>query len=1296
MTVAFESLSGVQDRFLKFHNLTIEDGLSNQFVSSIAQDGNGLCWFASSRGLDSYDGKTVRSYRHHPGDPTSLPDNRVSKIFADCNGCLWIATDSGLCRMTVPEKFDPVLYNCETLSVQGFANCLGGVLLLSDGSLLRYDFESESIARILPRLEGTVLAICQEPDGGIMINDSRQGILRLDFDSSDLELMIPCDAEDFSGEFIKDSHNNIWAASNTGGLLCYSLNDGEYSLRKSYTTENSGLSNNLVFSLLENDGEIWIATDGGGINVLDPETDDFTVYTYNPDNYYGIQSKSICMLYKSPDGTIWASTVRDGVIGIRRQPVRTIRAASPDSHYGLSVSTVLSMLKDDSGIVWIGTDGGGLNSYDPDTKLCDLWPSTSDLKITSITTCGPGKLLLGCYFDRLKVFDKGTGRISDFHLADPEIERLFFDTYVITTVCQVSEDKLYLFIGDDFYSCSLKDRNCSFISNLGPGTVVRIISTSARYTVAVKNGSVFEIDNESDSIKILYSQDEIVSSADVDKSGRIWLADTKTLKSSLRGNIDVREERLPIEMSPSMVRVEDSGKLWVCDRNNIVMYDSSIGKYRVFGAADGVTSNFYEERPSVFTDKSIIFGSDNGLVEIDRKAVDRAAPEPISGVSFRTASANGHELYVTNGALSLPNNFRQLTMWFNIVKSNIFDNREVTFHLDDGHKVIDIISECGIISVSSLPAGQYSVTATCLSSSGERHQLSLSPLTINVNRPVMASWPMVMVYILLLALLVCGIVKYQNHRRSLAYARMIDENQKKQEQGKINFLVNLSHELRTPLTLISAPLEQIMKSKDMNPEILGKLAMIHNQTEKMAKILNLTLKMNSLENGGLVVQVDDVEFNSWVSECVDAFRMTLSSMKLSVETVLDPSIGIVWMDISKCDIILSNLLMNACKYSRPLTTVKVETRMNADSTVSVLVYNSGDGFHGTDPDRLFEKFFKLNEESSGFGLGLAYCKLLAELQNGSIGADDSGKDTLFWFTIPSGEPLPKQKDRNPEKRVHSADMDECGVSAAFDLHGFSVLIVDDQRELIEMLKEYLSPEFANVYVAGDGEEAMRSMEEHCPDLIVSDVMMPRMDGYNLCREIKTDIRYSHIPIILLTARADEESRMIGYKVGADAYLAKPFGVDSLLVVIRNMMKTRNDLRVRMFSDPTKTVVDCKADTFSVADERLIRKLNDYIDTHISNPDISVDDIARHLALSRTLLYNKFRTITGQGVMSYINRVRMGKAAEWLESTDRPISEIAMAVGFTDNAYFSTAFKKVYGKTPSKYRSDRLAGRDNMG
>ena len=541
------------------------------------------------------------------------------------------------------------------------------------------------------------------------------------------------------------------------------------------------------------------------------------------------------------------------------------------------------------------------------------------------------------------------------------------------------------------------------------------------------------------------------------------------------------------------------------------------------------------------------------------------------------------------------------------------------------------------------------------------------------------------IFIILFVLTLLRLDYVSRRRRNRKMQWKIQQHTNKINEEKVHFLINISHELRTPLTLIYAPLKRILDKNSWNdPDTLkGQLGGIYKQVLDMRNIINMVLDMNSLKETKSPLHKTPHALNEWIVSIAKDFESELEARNIRIDYHLDDRISQVTFDGQKCTTVLSNLLMNALKFSSSNTVITLSSQLREDK-VYVSVADQGIGLGNLDITKLFTRYYQGNHEKSGSGIGLSFAKVLIERHGGTIGAmNNADGGATFFFELPldtaNDDPSNEENQYDTWQPVETPSE-----PAAFSTGNYSVIIVEDKKELSSFLKESLQESFKNVYVAANREEALEIISQKHPDIIVSDIMMPKMNGYELCKKIKEDIATSHIPVVLLTARGDLDSTTMGYKLGADAYLAKPFDMELLLAVITNQLKNREAIRQK-YKESHLHLAEATVAPTNNLDEEFMLKLNKLIYDNLSSRELDVKFLTTQMGMSRTPLYAKLKALTNMGVNDYINMIRIEKASQLLTGSTLNITEISEAVGFEYPRHFSTLFKQIKGMPPSQYR-----------
>ena len=791
--------------------------------------------------------------------------------------------------------------------------------------------------------------------------------------------------------------------------------------------------------------------------------------------------------------------------------------------------------------------------------------------------------------------------------------------------------------------------------------------------------------NELSSLVDMKEGDDFTSACRDDK-GNFWIGSNFGLLFYNKQTGKTEKIHTNLFNSVSSLAYDKKGKVWIGAQNMFFAYIINEKRFVILDESDGVPSNelIFTPIPALRT-PNLYMGGTMGLVRINTDIIFESNSSPI--LKLLEVKLNGKSTLkqVNNNCISIPWNHSSFNIKVIADEKNSFRKHLFRYVITGKDKMV-IESYLQTLELGTLASGEYTISVSCDTSNGEWSQ-PIEILTIIVSPHW---WKSIWFIILCIffAFLVAGVVFFSLIRKKEnRLKREMREHEKKIYEEKIRFLINISHELRTPLTLIYASLKRILNKEVKQDELPEYLQGAFKQANQMKDIINIVLDARKMEVGQEVLHISSHPLHKWIQEVAETFQTASKAKEIEITYDFDDSIQSIAYDDTKCKVVLSNLIMNALKYSPNQTRIVIKT-IRTNESIQIHVQDQGIGLDNVDIKKLFTRFYQGKHNEGGSGIGLSYAKMLIDLHGGRMGAfNNKDRGATFFYEIPAN--LQEQEVSCPQhsylnELLSSPEEEEKIESGSFSLQGYSLLIVEDKQDLREFLKNALKDKFKKIYQAENGLVALEVIKQQQPDIIVSDVMMPQMNGYQLCKEIKENLNISHIPVILLTARADSESQMLGYKLGADAYLPKPFEMEMLLSVIQNQMRNREYIKSRYRGN--QFILSPQEATFSNADEQFMIKLNEMIDQNLSQPDLDVKFLTAQMAMSRTSLYNKVKELTGMGANDYINRRRIDKAIILLTQSDMSITEISEQVGFTYQRYFSTLFKEMKGMTPSQFRA----------
>ena len=1278
-----------------FKQISLQDGLSQSSVKCVLVDDRGVIWIGTRFGLNRFDREKVTVYQEEKDNPHSLPYNDIVFLEEDAERHIWVGTSRGLAyfdrdtRKFIRQKIDgePVVVTCCFLMPDG-------IYFLGKKGGFCYSYAEKRIFKCpekgqLPDLLPNYAFLYNKEDRKVLFSSLGSGLWWYYPDTGEIEQVSFIQEKNISSMYL-DSQQRIWVAVYNKGVYCYSY-DGEL---LEHLEAPDRLTHNIVQDMREKDGELWLATDGGGINIYNYKNKSVKAIMHLPGDHHSLPVNSFASLYIDDEDNIWAGSIRGGLIGIKPVFMTTYRDAPPGVSYGLSFQSVTSMYEDTDGKIWMGTDGGGLNLFDPVKEMFQKYPKTSDMKIVSIMPYSDSELLLSLFGVGLCLFNKTTGECREFRLNWGNVRNDLFLLGNAVRLYRVDENRFYLLT--DNYFCVYDTKKQQFESlpeDMIPHNFLAPCFVSGDSCYISSSKAIYVLDFPHKQLRPLFVTKEefgTIISVKQDKDKRFWLGTSSGLYvyDRITQKIDTVDTKRFIGITSLAFDTYD--RLWVSTHEGLYAYVSQEERVIVFGESDGVFTREFLPQPALKTSSGDIYiAGVDGVVRI-RPDQEFQKEEDFS-VSLINLALDGSPIHPDGifgeQVISIPWDYASLGLSVIVKEKDLMRKKLFRFAIKgDREELLETSSHA--FSFPALTPGNYELWVSYGKRNGD-WSVPLKLLTVNVVPPLWQRvWFIALMIVVVLIITGWGIrLIMEKKERELAWA--MKEHERKFYEEKVRFMVNISHELRTPLTLIYAPLKRLLKSgkvtdEDVSLQLNGMLL----QTSRMREIVDMVLDAQKSDTNGDVMDICFYNLNDWIRSVTNDFIPEFEARGICLEFKLDTSVEKVPFDASKCRVVLSNLLINAMKFSEPNTLLVICTE-RIGTNVRISLADQGIGLEHVDMDRLFSRFYQGDHDRKGSGIGLAYARKLVELHGGNIGAynnEDGG--ATFYFDLP----LEQASVSGESSEVVGFGLENAGVTAEnagvgqadISLAKYTLLVAEDETDLRNYLSGVLQAEFKEIYVAADGEEAWELLGQYQPDIIVSDVMMPRTDGYELCRRIKNDVTVSHIPVVLLTARADQASSLEGYKSGADIYLAKPFDVDSLLVILQNILKQRDQLRARYRE--SGCLFSPKEDAVSNADEQFMQKLNTLIRENLTNPDLNVAFIASGMAMSRTTLYSKFCHLSDISIGDYVIRFRMVEATRLLSShKEMSIQEVADRAGFSSARYFSTAFKQSYGMTPTEYR-----------
>lgn len=1294
ISIMFPPAGLIADSY-SYKQISVREGLSQSMGKSICYDHSGFLWIGTNNGLNRFDGNELRSYFSDPEIPNSISHNNIHFVVEDSVHNVWVGTSHSVLKYDLQQDgFLPI--NREERNTS-YRTCLvrkHDVIFGRGDRLLIYDYQKQTYRTLFFKGECKDLLflykIIPYSNSHLLLGSRWKGLFVCNLQTGELTKcrFYP---ENNVAAICRDREDNLWISPFDDGIYCY---DRRGYLKGRYTVDNSRLSSNRILDMMYEQGKLWIATDGGGLNIMDPHTGEFDLLENKPEDTFSLPANSIRSLYADYYGNIWLGTIRRGVLGIKKTFIQSYGNTLAGASNGLSEPTVNCLYEDAGGTIWIGTDGGGINGFNPETNKFRHFPNTFRKKISSVTTYSEEELLLGIYGEQFQLFNKTTGSLRPLLSTGNSVKK---ENGISNQCFSLNKDSILL-TGDSLCIWNIRDKSVRRLASPVREVFYKITeSPLEKKFFLFNNHEVFRLDPRTARIDtVFYAEDRrdwIINAVECDFSGRIWLGTSQGL--FLVKDPDTVQE-IPTNLFKHVTILQQGAdeELWIGSAGKLYRYFIRENRFLTYKETDGVIPNEFLERARLLSSEGfILMGGVSGLVKIkpEISSFNSVVPE-VRIADLKINGSRKPEIKISEDApIVLNPDYTSLEIKLMVNDPDIFTRPILRYYLEGHHDAPLVVSDY-TVNFQNLKPGTYTLKGSCMKADGQWGPLA-DILTVTVKPHW---WQTVWFYLTLLILFlsVTALLAFYSKRKHLRQLQHTLQKQKDEmNEDKIRFLININHELRTPLTLITAPLARLLNNKEIrDPEIRHTLTNVSKHAKHMKSMIDMILDIRKMEVTREKLDLRRISLNQWLGEVVEEFADEYGAKGIRLILKPDESIEELVLDPDKCRKIMNNLLFNALKFSSAGETVTVRSE-EQHGFVRISVMDEGIGFGSTDPQTLFNRYFRSDKQKDGYGIGLSYSKILTEMHGGHIDAiaNPAGKGALFFFEIPKRIIEPGDHDHSLNRFINEVaepSLPEVPDNTAPGiLKNKRILIAEDEPDLRQYLKQELSEFAEEVFACANGAEALEKCREIQPDLVISDIMMPVMDGFEFCRRLKQDTAVSHIPIILLTAYATHQGQSLGYKMGADGYLTKPFDLEILLNRSCSILEARERIREQYRNASPSQPAAVAEITHSEADEQFLNRLTELVNQHLAEPYLDVDFLVDKMAISRSAFYVKMKSITGTGIKEFINKIRINRAMLLLQDPDIPIVEVSERTGFNNQRYFSTAFKQMTGKTPSKYREE---------
>ncbi|WP_194777824.1 hybrid sensor histidine kinase/response regulator transcription factor [Pararhodonellum marinum] len=1294
---------------LSFRQLSVNEGLSQNSAVSVSQDRDGYLWIATQEGLNRYDGREILFYDKKFADITQESHLQLGKVYADSQNRIWIIPDS-----SVPELFHPeerVFYPVEGIKAASciFEDIQGNIWIGTfSGQLFKWNEAIRSIEMSWTDPSKEIMDIGLYDEDHLLLT-FKDGIAIWQVHTQLITFLeLPQINNIHFSCSQRDSNGNIWVGTLNAGL--WILEKGNHipvPIPKVFKEKENRTEIKMVLDIVEDSkGNIWVATYGNGLEKYNLNEKSFDNFTYSKQNPRSLHYNDVLCVYEDYTGTLWFGTDGGGLSFHDKFLEKFNFFLNQQVPENINIDVVRAIFVDENENIWIGTSGKGLTFYDSKTQTWKTYTETKDNqnhiasnRVMSLWGDGNGKIWIGYQEEGLSILDLNTGIFNHYNGQSPV-------KLQANTIWKIYEDE-----SGNRWLATRNDGLIQFDPQKGiirhflhdpndptsiPGNNIRTLEkgSNGELWIGTENQGIARLDIESGSFQSFKHEEGNKKTISSNNIKSLYFDGKSTLWIGTNGHgvnvLDVNTvESFRISTQEGLandviygILPDDSGNLWLSSNKGITKITLQAMKSPSYAITnytnyDGLATEFNTGAYFKDHDGSLYFGSIEGFYWFnpDDILLNETPPKTVvTGLFVFDKSVEiSEEIFFKHHENTLTINIASLV--FSSPSKNEFlyklENHDANWiHSGNNNQA----------RYTNLSPGTYKFLAKSSNYDGIWSDEPVS-LSFTILPPWYLSWWAKLGYATCITLALIWIYKYLKWRWQVNFMLKMKEDETKRlveiDKFKTNLFTNISHEFRTPLTLISGPIERLISQSD-NPIFKSQLNLIKQNSQRLLHLVDQLLEVSKIKSGKHELKIQKGNLGLLLQSIVANFFYFAAEKNMRLNTDI-PLMTEVWFDADKIEKIVSNLIQNALKHGKIGSEVLLTGQIMDNQFYLTVKNQTVKKYDKEEINQLFDKFYKPYSKAEGFGIGLPLVKDLVEINQGEINL--ILEDQAF-FEVQVRIPVDKFAFR-PEQ-ILEEELDllpvEDGMPAEIKEDAPLVLVIEDNDKVRSFILNELQP-YYKILEASDGKEGLFIAMKKIPDLILSDVMMPEMDGIELCQKLKNDEKTSHIPIILLSAKSDEENILKGLEVGADDYMLKPFGIKQLLVRIQKLIELRKNLRIRYSA---KARITPNEIAITSTDEKFLNKIQSIVDDDLGDTTFTVDQFCKKLGMSRMQLHRKLTALTGLSTSAFIRDQRLRLAIQRLEKSGESISEIAYAVGFSSPSYFIKCFKETYHMTPSEY------------
>lgn len=1336
-----------QQKEYKFINFSSKNGLTSNSINTILKDRNGFMWFGTEDGLNRFDGQNFTSYRHREHDTTSIGRGPVVAMTQDQLGNIWLATNLSLSIYNLNQNsFISYDFSKYGWIISLCADHAGKIWVGTYSGLFVFDPESKKIKSFKANLSdkhqlhsNTVTCIFEDSHHNIWVG-TNDGLHLYHRNKGFFTRFLnnPNNPESISSDHIKciieDKRGDLWIGTDNGGLNVMNVKKATFNTYKSNNVDiNTFSSNHIHKVVIDKAGQLWVGTEKG-VDILDPQTGKVTrvKISFVEQNYFTISTygRSVRDIYIDDDGIYWIAIHQGGVNKYDTNlSFFNHKQFNPFDPNGLTGSSVMAFAESPSGDIFIGTEGTGINIFNRKTgqvKPYRLKEQRANIASVIALEAAQGTMWVGTYEAGLYSVNMTTGASKYYFI--PKNNN---DATDIAINCIKADKNGKIWLGSNgngVYRYNPENHEIETNDKVFPLKAAQKFPLNGYISTIEedKQGNIWLGSNGSGVAVYYPSQQRFlvlnhgnsglpmdkVQSIYCDHLGRIWvgtLGGGLCLYKPTTKSFELFDESYYLSNDVIYKILEDDkGKLWISTNKGISSFDPEKKVFRNFTHYNGVQQSTFNIGSGLKTsDGQLFFGGLAGFNYFNPASIfqkKNVPPLVITSLKINNKQVNPaenaeiteHISIAKEMTLSYKQNF---SLDFMALNYTVPHENRYSYKLEGFDKDWNQVGTANTAVYTNLDPGNYVFRLKAHSEDGS-WQTPEKVINIVVKPPFWRTYYAYFFYFVLVLAAIWAIRRSSIQKLKHEFARQQErlemkhliekerhdaEQKMELEKVKVKFLTNLSHELKTPLTLVLNPIENLM-FQEKNTEELEMLNLISRNAKRLLNLVNQLLDFRRIEANELNLHKTEGDLVSFTQEIVDSFKYIAVRKNIHLHFVSSYSIYHTTFDKDKLERILINLLSNAIKFTNDGGNVSFQITGDGDTGIRLILRDTGIGLPSDMTEKIFERFFQVNNRADilnqGSGIGLSIAQEFVKLHGGTIKVEsEEGVGSAFIISLPF-LPISCQHSTPQEVnvQVESDPIERFAKNEPPKMEMPVVLIVDDDDDLRAYLVESLKTKY-KIIEASDGRQGWQKALSCHPQVIVSDVNMPGIDGIEMVRKIKNDNRTKHIPIIMLTVLSEEVDQLKGLESGASDYMTKPFSFHLLSIKIENLLSLNSLLKNTYSKHIQLETPDTEVES---EDEKFLLKFSRYVEEHIENPNLSIEQLSKAMFVSRGTLYIKVLNLTGESPVEYVRSLKLKKALLLLQKNDMKISQIAYAVGFSNPNYFARAFKAKYNVSPSEY------------